>query len=146
MTDNANNSPSLAGQSSGQQFPAAAPPPPKKGLPPRATFAILGVALLFVLMPYLFWQASWFGRPLTDQQLSRYLGDAEHPRNAQHGLVQLSERIDRRDPGVSRWYPQVIALTRNPETQVRLTAAWVMGHDNASSEFHQTLLGMLSDS
>jgi biotin carboxyl carrier protein len=144
MTDDANHPPSLAGQSSGEQFPGAAAPP-KKGLPPRATLAILGVVLLFVLMPYLFWQASWFGRPLTDQQLSRYLDDSEHPRNAQHGLVQLSERIDHREPGVSRWYPQVIALTRNPETQVRITAAWVMGRDNTSAEFHQALLALLAD-
>jgi hypothetical protein len=126
----------------------AVPPtaPARKGLPPRATLAILAVAFLFVLMPYLFWQASWFGRPLTDAQLSRYLADTDHPRNAQHGLVQLSERIDRHDSAASRWYPQVLALTHHPETQVRLTAAWVMGRDNASTEFHQALLGMLTDS
>ena len=125
---------------------ASPPPPAKKSLSPRATLAILGVVLLFVLMPYLFWQASWFGRPLTDAQLGKYLADTDHPRNAQHGLVQLSERIDRHQPATARWYPQVIALARHPETQVRLTAAWVMGRDNASQEFHTALLGMLADS
>jgi hypothetical protein len=144
MNLDANNPPPLDPQPPGD--PAAAAPLPKKGLSPRATFAILGVALLFVLMPYLFWQASWFGRPLTDQQLSRYLSDTGHARNAQHGLVQLGERIDRHEPFTARWYPQVIALARNPETQVRLTAAWVMGRDNSSADFHHALLPLLADS
>ena len=29
-----------------------------------ALFAILALTFLFVLMPFLFWQATWFGRPL----------------------------------------------------------------------------------
>lgn len=146
MTGDVNNPLPLNPQPAGEASPSVPSPPPKSGLSPRATLAILAVALLFVLLPYLFWQASWFGRPLTDAQLSRYLADTDHARDAQHALVQLSERMDRRDAGAARWYPQVIALARHPETQVRLTAAWVMGRDNKSGEFHQTLLGMLSDS
>ena len=122
------------------------PPPAKKGMSPRATLAIIGVSFLFVLLPFLAWQASWFGRPLSDAQLTRSLSDADHPRNAQHGLVQLGERIDRHEPGTARWYPQVVALARYPEKQVRLTAAWVMGRDNTSQEFHSALLAMLADS
>ncbi|NDQ58638.1 MAG: biotin/lipoyl-binding protein [Acidipila sp.] len=113
---------------------------------PRATLAIIGVSFLFVLLPFLAWQASWFGRPLSDAQLTHSLSDADHPRNAQHGLVQLGERIDRHEPGTARWYPQVVALARYPEKQVRLTAAWVMGRDNTSQEFHSALLAMLADS
>jgi hypothetical protein len=146
MTGDPNNSLPLDPQPAGESSPSLPAPPAKPGLSPRATFAILGVALLFVLMPFLFWQATWFGRPLTDDQLSQNLADASNARNAQHGLVQLSERIDRHQPGASRWYPQVVALTRNPEIQIRLTAAWVMGHDNSSNDFHQALRFMLADS
>ena len=32
----------------------------------RWAYAVLVVALLFVLMPFLFWRATWFGRPLTE--------------------------------------------------------------------------------
>src|SRR5208282_2462841 len=55
----------------------------------RWTYAVLIVALLFVLMPFLFWNATWFGRPLTDEQISKSLADRKHAREIQHALTQI---------------------------------------------------------
>jgi len=120
-----------------------------EGLPRRWLYLILLVALLFVLMPFLFWQSTWFGRPLSDAQIGRNLADRQHPRKAQHALSQIADRILSPDPGVRasarRWYPQVIALCSEGTDELRLTAAWVMGQDNTSPEFHQALLRLLGD-
>jgi hypothetical protein len=118
---------------------------PKRGMSPRATFAVLAIAILFVLMPFFFWRASWFGGPMSDEEITRSLaGDAE-PRKTQHALAQISARMDRRDAAARRWYPAVVAEARNPDIQIRLTAAWVMGRDNTAPEFHQALLALLAD-
>ena len=115
----------------------------------RWLYLILIVTLLFVLMPFLFWQATWFGRPLTDAQIKKNLADSEHPRKVQHALSQIADRMVSRDPSVRvsarRWYPQVIALSASPIEELRLTAAWVMGQDNSVAEFHQALLPLLAD-
>ncbi|HEV2341680.1 MAG TPA: biotin/lipoyl-containing protein [Candidatus Acidoferrales bacterium] len=110
------------------------------------TYAVLALALLFVLMPFLFWRATWFGRPLTDDQLAAALADTSHPRNIQHGLSQASDRIARGDPTVKRFYPQLLALAASPVPEIRTMDAWVMGGDNSSEEFHKVLLGLLDDS
>lgn len=120
------------------------------GVPRRWLYAILIAALLFVLMPFLFWQSTWFGRPLTDAQMEKYLADREHPRKPQHALSQIADRINSRDPATRasarRWYPQLVALSaQNNQDELRLTAAWVMGQDNSVPEFHQALLRLLSD-
>lgn len=107
---------------------------------------MLIVAFLFVLMPFLFWQSSWFGRPFSDEAMDRALADTAHPRNIQHALSQIADRILRRDPLVKRWYPQVAGLASSPVDQIRLTAAWVMGQDNSVPQFHEALLRLLDDS
>src|SRR5262245_9059270 len=50
-------------------------------------------AWLIVLMPFLFWWNTWFGRPLSDKQLAEYLNDEKHPRHIQHALIQIGERM-----------------------------------------------------
>jgi hypothetical protein len=114
--------------------------------PRRWTYAVLIVALLFVLMPFLFWRATWFGGPMTDAQIQSALRGRERPRDIQHALAQLEPHIRSGDPGVRQWYPAIVALAANPVQQVRLTAAWTMGQDNHSPEFHRALVGLLSDS
>ena len=104
------------------------------------------VAFLFVLMPFLFWNATWFGRPMTDAQIAKALADRTHPREIQHVLAQLETRIEARDPSVKQWYPQIVALAKDPVDEIRVTDAWVMGQDNTSEEFHRALLPMLNDS
>ena len=106
---------------------------------------------LIVLMPFLFWWNTWFGRQLSDKQLGEYLQDDKKPRHIQHALVQIGERVARHDAGVTRWYPDVVRLAAYPIEEVRNTDAWVMGQDvsskDAASEgFHEALLKMLGDS
>jgi biotin carboxyl carrier protein len=101
---------------------------------------------LIVLMPFLFWWSTWFGRRLSDTQITEYLNDDKHPRHIQHALVQLGERMPRRDPRATRWYPQLPRLASHPVEEVRNTDAWVMGQDTSTAAFHETLLKMLQDS
>ena len=135
--------------SSPHNQPAAAPTPTGSGVSRRWLYLALGVAVLFVLMPFLFWQSTWFGRPLSDEQIQQYLNVQEHPRKAQHALSQIADRLGSRDPvvraSVRHWYPQVVALSASPVDELRLTAAWVMGQDNAAPEFHAPLLWLLAD-
>ena len=107
-------------------------------------------AWLIVLMPFLFWWNTWFGRQLSDQQLSEYLQDVKKPRHIQHALVQIGERVTHHDASVTRWYPDVVRLASYPIEEVRNTDAWVMGQDATSKDassagFHEALLKMLGD-
>ena len=115
------------------------------GLGPRWKIGIILIAVMFVVMPFLFWRSTWFGLPLTEKQIEENLADAENPRKAQHALTQMSERMLRGDASAKRWYPQVIALGSSKSDELRMTAAWVMGQDNTHVEFHQALLPLLSD-
>src|SRR6266850_1384317 len=101
--------------------------------------------ILIVLMPFLFWWNTWFGRRLTDQQVTEFLNDEKHPRHIQHALVQLGERMGRRDPAAARWYPELIRLSSHRVEEVRNTDAWVMGQDASAPGFHESLLKMLKD-
>lgn len=101
-------------------------------------------AWLIVLMPFLFWWSTWFGRRLSDKQVGEYLNDEKHPRHIQHALVQLGDRMARKDTA-KRWYPDVVRLASHSVEEVRNTDAWVMGQDPSSSAFHQALLKMLQD-
>jgi len=101
---------------------------------------------LIVLMPFLFWWNTWFGRQLSNQQLTAYLHDDKKPRHIQQALVQISERISHHDAAVAQWYPELVALAADPVEEVRNTDAWVMGQDTSGAGFHETLLKMLSDS
>jgi biotin carboxyl carrier protein len=111
----------------------------------RWALGIVALAFLFVLMPFLFWNATWFGRPLNDSQISKALTDRAHPRDIQHALTQLELRIEAGDPSVRKWYPQIIQLAADPVNEIRITDAWVMGQDNSSEEFHQALSKLLND-
>ena len=119
---------------------------PGRRMSTRNRFLFFFVAWLIVLMPFLFWWNTWFGRRLTDRQMSEYLNDAKHPRHIQHALVQLSERMQNGDAGAVRWYPDIVRLAANPVEEVRNTDAWVMGQDPRGPGFHETLLKMLGDS
>ena len=100
---------------------------------------------LIVLMPFLFWWNTWFGRRLSDRELTEYLHDDKKPRHIQQALVQVEERITRRDEAVKRWYPDLLRLANHPVEEVRNTDAWVMGQDSSGAGFHETLRKMLND-
>lgn len=123
------------------------PPPelPRPRLGRPVLLLLLLAVVLFVLMPFFFWRATWFGRPLSEQETADYLADREHPRRAQHALVQISERLRQGDASVKRWYPEVKRLAGHERPEIRATAAWVMGQDNQSAEFHAALTGLLAD-
>ncbi len=101
---------------------------------------------LIVLMPFLFWWSTWFGRHLTDRQLAEYLHDDKKPRHIQHALVQLGDRMSHNDAAAKQWYPDLVRLAAHPVEEVRNTDAWVMGQDASGPAFHETLLKMLNDS
>ncbi|MGC2446572.1 MAG: hypothetical protein WA477_02930 [Candidatus Sulfotelmatobacter sp.] len=100
---------------------------------------------LIVLMPFLFWWNTWFGRHLSDQQLTEYIHDDKKPRHIQHALVQLGDRMSHHDAKAEQWYPDLLRLATNPVEEVRNTDAWVMGQDTSAAGFHDVLLKMLQD-
>src|SRR5215813_5117555 len=106
---------------------------------------ILILAGLFVVATFLAWYFSWFGRELSNADISKYLNDVSSPRHVQHALNQIQKRIERRDGSAKQWYPQLVTLSSNPETEFRLTVAWVMGFDNQSPEFHEALKKLVQD-
>ena len=107
---------------------------------------ILLLAALFVAATFLAWYFSWFGRELSHDDISKYLADEKNPRHVQHALLQIQQRMERGDAEAKSWYPQLITLSGSPETEFRLTVAWLMGFDNQSQEFHQALSKLLRDS
>jgi len=123
----------------------AATPPASGGMGRKWTLGILALCFLFVLMPYLFWQATWFGKPLSAEEISKNLADTEQPRKAQHALAQIADAMIRKDASVKPFYPQVARLATHSVDEIRVTAAWVMGQDNSVPEFHQALLQLLHD-
>lgn len=111
----------------------------------RASGPILILAMLFVVGAFLTWYFTWLGRDLSDADIASYLVDTKHPRHVQHALLQVQQRVAAGDQNARQWYPQVLRLAGDPETEFRLTAAWLMGFDNQSEEFHQALLRLVQD-
>jgi len=111
----------------------------------RASGPILILAALFVAATFLAWYFTWFGRGLSDADITKYLSDTKNPRHVQHALLQIQQRIERGDPSANNWYPQIIVLSGSSETEFRLTTAWLMGFDNHSNEFHSALVKLATD-
>ena len=102
-------------------------------------------AWLIVLMPFLFWWNTWFGRQLSDAKLNQYLHDQQKPRHIQHALVQIGDRMARHEASVTKYYPELVALAAFPADEIRNTDAWAMGQDSSNPAFHEALLKMLRD-
>jgi len=122
-----------------------APQPSRPRLSTRNRLLFFLTAWLVVLMPFMFWWSTWFGRALTTKQMGEYLNDNSHPRHIQHAIVQLGQRMSRHDPSAARWYADLVRLASHPREEVRSTDAWVMGQDTAGPGFHDALLKMLED-
>lgn len=103
------------------------------------------VAALFIIVPFLTWYTTWFGRSLSDEKIAEYLADETKPRHIQHALTQIEQRIEKGDQTVKKFYPRIIELTKSQTGEIRKTTAWVMGQDNTSEDFHRALLSLLSD-
>jgi hypothetical protein len=111
----------------------------------RASGPILILAILFVVASFLTWYFTWFGRDLSDSDISKFLVDEKHPRHVQHALLQIQQRVERGDKSAKQWYPQIVTLAGSPETEFRLTVAWLMGADPTSEDFHRSLKQLLED-
>ena len=111
----------------------------------NSTWPLAIVAAIFIIVPFLFWYGTWFGRELNDGEIERYLHEDDKPRHIQHALSQIAEKIGRGDQSVRRWYPRIVALAGHAQTEVRMTAAWVMGQDNRAAEFQQALALLVTD-
>ena len=103
------------------------------------------MAVLFIAVPVLFWHDTWFGRGLTDDEITEYLADIDKPRKAQHALAQISNRMGEGDPAAKQWYPRIVELADHPLPELRLTSAWVMGQDPREQPFRRKLRQMLGD-
>jgi hypothetical protein len=121
-------------------------PKPKRGMSRTQKILFFATGWLIVLMPFLFWWSTWFGRHLSDQQMSEYLHDDKKPRHIQHALVQLGDRMSHHDASAKQWYPELVKLADAPVEEIRNTDAWVMGQDTSGAGFHEALLKMLHDS
>lgn len=117
----------------------------KTGMSRNQKLLFFVTAWLICLMPFLFWWNTWFGRKLSDQQLTEYLHDSKKPRHIQQALVQVGERITHQNASAKQWYPDLVRLAADPVEEVRNTDAWVMGQDTTGPGFHETLLKMLND-
>jgi hypothetical protein len=126
---------------SGNKTQAAVTPPNRQ----RSTWPLIILAALFIIVPFLTWYTTWFGRDLSDAVIAEYLVDEKNPRHIQHALSQIEARIEKGDPNVKKFYPQIVSVSKSPPGEIRKTAAWVMGQDNTSQEFHQALIGLLDD-
>lgn len=122
---------------------AAAPPDANVGRR-KTPWPLAVVAVLFVVVPFLTWYWTWFGRSLSDAEIERYLGEG-NARHTQHALSQVAEKIEKGEPDAGRWNRQVVGLASNPSPDVRMTAAWVMGLEHRSDEFRAALAGLLED-
>ncbi len=111
----------------------------------RPSWPLIVLAVLFVVVPFLTWYLTWFGRPLSDDDITKYLSDRQNVRHVQQALTQVEERIEKGDQSARRWYPQIVGLAESPVAEVRKTVAWVMGQDNSSEEFHAGLRKLVAD-
>src|SRR5260221_14574260 len=80
----------------------APPTTPKRGMSRTQKILFFATGWLIVLMPFLFWWNTWFGRHLSDQQLTEYLHDDKKPRHIQQALVQISDRMEGKPKGISQ--------------------------------------------
>lgn len=119
---------------------------PSKPPGKRAKLIVYTVAFLMVLVPFLFWQGTWFGRKLSDREMAEYLTPNAKPRNTQHALLQITEKLSQgRKREVQKWYPQILLLIHHPVPEVRVTVAWSLGQDNLEPSFRDSLQTLLKD-
>lgn len=111
----------------------------------RSPWPLAVVAALFIILPFLSWYGTTFWRELDDGEIEKYLNDTEKPRHVQHALEQIDRRIVSKNEQVKRWYPQVVRVGENSLPDLRMAAAWVMGDDNESEEFHAALKRLVGD-
>lgn len=113
----------------------------------RVRIALLCVIWVVALFPFVVLnRTTWFGRPLSDQQIGEYLHANEKPSQIEYALGQIRQRMSRHDSSVSIWYPDLVRLSSHPLEHIRATDATVMGENAVLPELHDALLSQLTDS
>src|SRR5260370_9335116 len=90
---------------------------PHHKMSPRNRALFFVTAWLIVLMPFLFWWNTWFGRRLPDKQVTEYLQDEKHPRHIHHALIHLVERRGRHAASAERGHPELVRPASYPVEQ-----------------------------
>lgn len=103
------------------------------------------VAALLVIVPFLYWYGTWFGRELDDRQIDEYLREDAKPRHVQHALQQIAAKIEKGSADAELWHPRVIEAAKSAHPDVRMTAAWVMGLEHERGDYREALLLLIED-
>ena len=112
----------------------------------RKRLVVLCLLWVVALVPFVFFRRNtWFGRPLSDQQIGEYLHASQKPRLMLHALGQIGQRMSRHDPSVSIWYADLVRLSVDRNENVRATDARVMGEAADIPDIHGALLNQLQD-
>lgn len=90
------------------------------------------------------WYSSSFKRGLTDDQILERLSSDASPRDVQHALAQLEERLSPRYEGRERFRDAVVALVASEHVEIRRQVAWVMGREPADA-YREGLARLLAD-
>jgi len=61
------------------------------------------------------------------------------PRDVQHGIEEITRRLDEGRPGADRWAKLLVDASRRAEDPVRTMAAWAMHFDAGRPEFVERL-------
>ena len=123
------------------------PSSPAEPRPPRSlpVWPLMLAIVASIVIPYIFWHQTWFGRRLLDDDLSVYLAERDKPRHLQHALQELKSRMIERPESARAHYPAIVELADHEEPTVRRMSAWVMGEDRTEESFHRKLLELLVD-
>jgi hypothetical protein len=112
----------------------------------RKRIVVLCLIWVVALFPFvLLRRSTWFGRPLSDQQIGEYLHANEKPRQIEHALEQIGQRMSRHDESVAIWYPDLVRLSTHPVEEVRAVDARVMGEAADVSDLRNALRIQLRD-
>ncbi len=112
----------------------------------RGRIVLLCLIWIVSIFPFvLLRRDTWFGRPLSDQQIGEYLHANEKPRQIGYALGQIGQRMSRRDTSVSIWYADLVRLSSHSLEEVRATDALVMGENASLPMLHNALLAQLED-
>jgi len=109
----------------------------------RGPLLLMGILLVTCVIALASWFGSSFKRGLSDDQVLERL-EAGAPRDIQHALSQLEERLGPAYEGRERFREAVVALAENEHVEIRRQVAWVMGREPAEL-YRSTLTKMLTD-
>jgi len=101
------------------------------------------------LLPFFFWQATWFGRPLDDAQLQTSLADSGQPRIYPAPASQIADRILSPDTGPSRFCAAALSgrdsRCANRRRRVAHHRGLAHGSGQFVADFQRELLVLLGD-